>query len=133
MLLASYTFNVLGVRDDTSIKAGVTFMTESGEKVYCTSVKNDFKKSDFMLLGDINGDGNITSFDARYVLRVAAKLEVIPEDLIKIADVNHDGKVTAADARMILRVAARLAEFYDSDDSGNVIINDSLKIEELKK
>lgn len=133
MLLASYTFNVLGVRDDTSIKAGVTFMTESGEKVYCTSVKNDFKKSDFMLLGDVNGDGNITSFDARYVLRVAAKLEIIPDDLIKIADVNHDGKVTAADARMILRVAARLAEFDDSDDSGNVVINDSIKIEELKK
>ena len=85
------------------------------------------------VIGDINGDGNITSFDARYVLRVAAKLEVIPEDLIKIEDVNHDGKVTAADARMILRVAARLAEFDDSDDSGNVILNDSLKIEELKK
>lgn len=133
MLLASYTFNVLGAKDDTSIKAGVTFMTESGEKVYCPSVQNDFKKSDFMLLGDVNGDGNITSFDARYVLRVAAKLEVIPDDLIRIADVNHDGKVTAIDARIILRVAARLQEFDDSDDSGNIIISDSLKIEEIKE
>lgn len=131
ILLASYTFELTGAKDDTTIKAGVTFMTESGEKVYCTSVKNDYKKSDFMLLGDINGDGNITSFDARYVLRVVARLEILPDDLFKIADVDFDGKITANDARMILRVAARLdASLAPGANNENLVINDSVNIEQ---
>ena len=84
-----------------------------------------------MLLGDINGDGNITSFDARYVLRVVARLEILPDDLFKIADVDFDGKITANDARMILRVAARLdASLAPGANNENLVINDSVNIEQ---
>ena len=58
--------------------------------------------------GDINGDGKVTSSDARFALRAAARLEKLNEQQKLAADVNHDGKVNSVDARILLRVAARL-------------------------
>ena len=58
--------------------------------------------------GDADGDGEITTEDARTVLRFAAGLENIDEKKKDIADVNCDGKITAADARQILRESAGL-------------------------
>lgn len=128
MLLATYNFDVKKTVGETVIKAGSTFMTESGEKVYCTGAKTEIKKEFFYLLGDVNGDHNVTTLDARYVLRMAARLEATPDDLFPVADVNHDGKITPADARMILRVAARLDHFDDSAESGNIRVADSVNI-----
>lgn len=128
MLLATYNFDVKKTVGETVIKAGSTFMTESGEKVYCTGAKTEIKKEFFYLLGDVNGDHNVTTLDARYVLRMAARLEATPDDLLPVADVNHDGKITPADARMILRVAARLDHFDDSAESGNIRVADSVDI-----
>lgn len=128
MLLATYNFDVKKTVGETVIKAGSTFMTESGEKVYCTGAKTEIKKEFFYLLGDVNGDHNVTTLDARYVLRMAARLEATPEELFAVADVNHDGKITPADARMILRVAARLDHFDDSAESGNIRVAESVDI-----
>ena len=58
--------------------------------------------------GDVNGDGKISSKDARLVLRAAAKLEELFPEQIARADVTGDGKVNSRDARRILRAAAKL-------------------------
>ena len=65
--------------------------------------------------GDLNGDGKVTSADARIALRIAAKLETASSAKKKSGDVNGDGKITSADARKILRVAARLESFTENN------------------
>ena len=63
------------------------------------------------MLGDVNGDGKITSADARLVLRASAKIDIIEGNEFLAADVNKDNKITSADARIVLRVAAKLQTF----------------------
>ncbi len=58
--------------------------------------------------GDVNGDGKVTTADAREALRAATGLTELSEDAKKAADVNGDGKVTSSDARDILRQAVEL-------------------------
>ncbi|MBQ6165544.1 MAG: peptidoglycan DD-metalloendopeptidase family protein [Clostridia bacterium] len=62
-----------------------------------------------VVMGDVNGDGKVTSADARAALQFAAKVET-PAGLWykKAADANHTGGITSADARRILRAAAKL-------------------------
>lgn len=56
--------------------------------------------------GDVNNDGKVTATDARLILRVSAKLEVLSGQAAKNADVDGDGDVDAADARDALRISA---------------------------
>lgn len=66
------------------------------------------------LLGDVNLDGKVQANDARYALRISAKLEPYPDEdttRFKNADVDGDGRITVMDARIILRVSAKLASF----------------------
>lgn len=58
--------------------------------------------------GDVDGDGEVTSADARTVLRAAADIEILDDDQRAVADVNGDGELTTADARQILRESAGL-------------------------
>ncbi|MBQ7500479.1 MAG: dockerin type I repeat-containing protein [Clostridia bacterium] len=60
------------------------------------------------LMGDVDGDGDITANDARLVLRLAAKLD--PGEPISEGNANVvvDGKITAEDAMVILRKSAKL-------------------------
>ncbi len=63
------------------------------------------------LLGDVDGDGQITSSDARSALRAAVGLDSLSEKQKIAADVNKDGAVTSTDARSILRCAVGLETF----------------------
>ena len=62
------------------------------------------------ILGDVDGDGQITSSDARATLRAAVGLDTLTEAQKKAADVNKDGEITSSDARLILRCAVGLEE-----------------------
>ncbi len=68
------------------------------------------------VLGDVNGDGRITSADARLALRAAVSLETLDAVKLLSADANSDGKVTSADARLILRVAIGLETLSNDED-----------------
>ena len=57
----------------------------------------------YLLLGDVDGDGDLTSADALIVLRYA--LNILTEVDADIADVNGDGTVNSVDALLILRRA----------------------------
>lgn len=61
-------------------------------------------------LGDADKDGNVTSSDARLVLRCAVGLEEASEQVSHFCDMNGDGVVTTSDARLILRTAVSLEE-----------------------
>ena len=62
------------------------------------------------LKGDANGDGKVTSADAREALRVAAKIDNCNATEKHLMDMNNDGRITSADAREILKDAARIKE-----------------------
>ncbi len=68
-----------------------------------------------VLYGDVDGDGALTTEDARLALRMASG-GVMPEDEIQLkrADVNFDGMVTLFDARQILRASVKLANLQPS-------------------
>ncbi len=72
------------------------------------------------VLGDLNGDSEVTASDARLALRISAKL-YIPEDenINAVADVDYSGDVTASDARIILRVSAKLQSFDPEPESNS--------------
>ena len=62
--------------------------------------------------GDVDGDGKVTSKDARLALRASAKIETLYATPFDAADVNGDGRVTAGDARSILRYAAKITNGF---------------------
>lgn len=87
----------------------------SAAESYCEDEGLEFTYA--ALPGDADRDGKTTAADARYVLRIAAKLErpIIDNDVMEVADISGDSKIAADDARLILRIAARLDE-YSADE-----------------
>ena len=71
--------------------------------------------NDFSMKGDIDGNGTITSYDARFALCLAAGLvsntTTVPEQL-ETADVNKNGAVSTEDAKLILRYAAGIIDSF---------------------
>jgi len=59
-----------------------------------------------VLMGDVNGDGQITAQDASLVLQHVAGKTPLNDNVKKVADVNGDGEVTAQDASLILQNVA---------------------------
>ena len=61
-------------------------------------------------LGDVDGDGEITSGDARLALRASVGLEHCATGSVPFAaaDVNHNGEIGSDDARLILRASVGL-------------------------
>ncbi|MCR4681857.1 MAG: hypothetical protein K5647_00850, partial [Clostridiales bacterium] len=64
--------------------------------------------------GDVDGDGDLTASDARFILRVALDLESLSSTEKKLADTDKDGEITAYDARIVLRAAIGLESLSDS-------------------
>ena len=66
-------------------------------------------------LGDVDGDGEISSADARLALRCSVKLEAYAQGTVpyRACDVDLDGEVSSSDARSILRVSVKLEKEAD--------------------
>ena len=58
--------------------------------------------------GDADGDGKVSSADARLALRASVGLETLTADFIMQCDVDANGKVESGDARTILRASVNL-------------------------
>lgn len=69
----------------------------------------------YLSIGDVDGDGSVTSADARLALRASVSLENYPEDTSEFyaADADYDGRITSADARLILRASVGLEYLVD--------------------
>ena len=100
-----------------TIDADITSeITDDGYTIYTANaefegeVYTDSKTKDPLgLLGDVDGDGNITSADALTILRASAGLSSLSPEQTKLADVDGDGNVTSADALLVLRHSAGLS------------------------
>ncbi len=64
------------------------------------------------VLGDVDGDGEPTSSDARLALRYSVHLEELNAEQLKAADVDLDSTVTSSDARLILRASVGLEDLH---------------------
>ena len=63
--------------------------------------------SDFSLKGDIDGDGAVSTYDARFALCIAADLvKAITPEQMSTANLDGKGDVDTTDALNILRKAA---------------------------
>lgn len=75
---------------------------------YIVITNNDFSKK-----GDIDGDGIITSYDARFALCLAAGLVLdAHEEQTATADVDNKNGITTEDSRNILRYAAGIIDSF---------------------
>ncbi|MBQ6118767.1 MAG: hypothetical protein IJK98_06010 [Clostridia bacterium] len=63
----------------------------------------------------MDGDGEISSADARLALRRSVKLEAYAQGTVpyRACDVDLDGEVSSSDARSILRVSVKLEKEAD--------------------
>ena len=59
-------------------------------------------------LGDVDGNGAVTSADARLALRASVQLEALTPEQELAANVDDDEVITSADARLILRASVQL-------------------------
>ena len=89
---------------EDSLEGWKLFMLPADSGVYEDPYKED------VVLGDFDGDGEITVSDALSALRIAAKLAPETPETLAIGDVDGDGIITVSDALQILRVAAKLAD-----------------------
>ena len=87
----------------------ITANYENGYLTFETSKLGDFvvsAETAQVLLGDANGDGKVSSIDARWVLQVASGSRIPTEEEKIRMDVNGSGTITAIDARWILQIVA---------------------------
>lgn len=60
--------------------------------------------------GDLNGDGNINSSDALFILQYAVGSVELSESALAVADVTNDGRVNSTDALKILQYAVGIID-----------------------
>ena len=105
-------------RWDSGVVISPATLTENGQVLYtcltCGETKTELipKTGLNMRLGDVDGNGEISSADARLCLRRAVDLETYEKGSAKfiVCDVDRNGEVTSADARLILRAAVDLED-----------------------
>ena len=73
------------------------------------------------MYGDLDGDENITSSDALFILRMGVQLEKITDENKTQADVDKDGEITSADALLVLRYSVKLS----SNDIVGTMVTDT--------
>ena len=60
------------------------------------------------MIGDVNGDGNVTVLDATMLQKYLAGLASFSDEQLAVADTNGDGQVTVLDATLIQKYLANL-------------------------
>lgn len=100
-----YTFNEVG-----NYSAYVTCYGDGGladtERVFITVYEN--------LLGDVDGDGEVSIVDATHIQRYNAQLQITIdiETLLKCGDIDGDDEVTVLDSTLIQRYNSQMSISY---------------------
>ncbi|MEG0546811.1 MAG: leucine-rich repeat protein, partial [Oscillospiraceae bacterium] len=89
---------------------GFTITGTKGSAAEKYATANGFNFQLILALGDVNGDGRVTSGDAIAVLRAEAQLRTLTAEEFTAADVVKDNRVTSGDAIRILRYEAQLVD-----------------------
>ncbi len=61
------------------------------------------------LMGDVNGDNQVSALDALQILRFAVEKRTFTSEEKRLADLNDDGNINAVDALQVLRIAVHKA------------------------
>ena len=77
-------------------------------KIYAYYVEYTFDATKDYMLGDVNGDGNISVLDATLIQKYIAGLVTFSDTQKAAADVNGDGSVSVLDATLIQKYIAGL-------------------------
>ena len=77
-------------------------------KIYAYYVEYTFDATKDYLLGDVNGDGQVTVVDATLIQKYIAGLVTLSDTQKAAADVNNDGSVSVLDATQIQKYIAGL-------------------------
>ena len=98
---------IAGVRP-ACILSSLTSDTAFSEKLYSQIISDKNVRSP----GDVDGDGDLTSGDARLALRASVKLEDYAKGSAQFtaADVDGNGLIESSDARLILRASVKLED-----------------------
>lgn len=94
-----------------NVNAGETYVLQIGafdSSDEAFSVTFNFEPNKETLLGDVNGDGEITVVDATIIQKYIVGLTTLDDETLNVADVNKDGAVTVVDATLIQKFIAKL-------------------------
>ena len=95
--ITSYELVSNGVKKADANKVG------TGDKL---KDKKTGKQYTVIVLGDVNGDGRVTTVDAARVLKMAAGNYNLTGNNLMAGNVKGDGKITTVDAARVLKMAA---------------------------
>lgn len=84
----------------------IYYTNDSG---YLLSVAFAPKEESQPIMGDVNGDGSVTTIDAVLIQRQILGLVVFSEEQQKCADMNNDGRISITDAVMVLRTVMQFS------------------------
>ena len=95
---------------DSSANPNALLQENENSIVACCDVRGieaavehlDYLYGDYTI-GDVNGDGNVNTFDALLVMRYALGLVELKGSKLKAADFNGDGTVSSYDALVLMR------------------------------
>ena len=90
---------------DAPEHSGYVFIAWDGD---CSEVTEDMTiTAEYMLIGDVDGDGELTLSDALLLLRHVVSLVSLDVDM-RIIDINGDGIINCTDALLLLRMAGNV-------------------------
>lgn len=101
------------VRYRNNVNVGTAYLDITGIGDYTGSLTYHFlimEENVFAIKGDMDGDGEVTSGDALYLLRVSTQEGGFSEHDLAAGDLDGDGNLTSNDALIILRMSAGLAQ-----------------------
>lgn len=96
-----------------NVNAGETYVLQIGVYEYDSSdeafnVTFNFEPNKEALLGDVNGDGEITVVDATIIQKYIVGQTTLDDETFNVADVNKDGAVTVVDATLIQKFVVKM-------------------------
>ena len=86
----------------------VTSRSADGETAVLTASGTVTVQSDDVLIGDVNGDGDVTVKDVLIMRRFIAGLEDLDDETVARGDMNGDGEITVKDVLKARRLIAGL-------------------------
>ena len=87
-------------------RVGYTFT--GWDKAFTNVTADLVVTAQYEMLGDVDGDGNVSMADALTILRMA--MDILPVENQQIADVDSDGFITSMDALLALRFAMHIEQ-----------------------